>query len=128
MNDEQKTLARQLVALGQKDEKYFRDFPEEMMWFYEGEGESIISKYAEVLWEGPRWPDFRSPATAGCLWEILCELSGDNWIDRHNRNRSTRLPLSEVYRDGILYTSGECPGEAIARAIVAIAKAEGVEP
>lgn len=144
MNSEQTNLSKTLVKLGQSDEKYFRWMPGMADWYgmiFIGYSTGFTDYYLERQ-GGPDvydYPDLTDPATAGCLWEILGNLvqsinreGGDISIDISGYPPSVALELhSEVFEpeyawEPMGFYNMEF-GEAIARAIIEIAKAEGVK-
>ena len=73
----------------------------------------------------PLYPDITDPATAGCLEYILNEIAE---VEQWEGKTHCHVADDGNYRkDFFMRTSGDCIGEVRAKAIKAIAKAEGVE-
>ena len=134
MTPEQTQLAKSLVALGLKNERFFRWMP----------GMAYVLRGGAALWGNLRvrddpeqiaglrkadseaaWPRLADPATAGCLEYILNEIAE---VEQWEGKTHCHVADDGNYRkDFFMRTSGDCIGEVRAKAIKAIAKAEGVE-
>lgn len=155
MTEEQSQLAKDLVALGQKDERYFRWMPGMQLRARNYPTEGVVFSIHEnghlgvVTTASPRGvhpkldvavphsdlrPDLTDPATAGCLEYILNELCEAKGLEVEYRRRAVRIwyerPACPAFVECVeMVTSlGACLGEAHAKAIIAIAEYEGAEP